>query len=152
MMNKLRWISLPIACILVWYTTLVLGMLIINFSIYFCPKDQMISGMCTASWWDSVEASIFCFSTGLSAALIVTTAFFIAPWARFLLLGLHWVLAVWLRSIWLSSYLPGICLPQQSALVYWLHFYSHDLALHNRDYKAEGDIFVIPFKGVGNIK
>lgn len=114
-MNKLRWISLPIACILVWYTTLILGMLIINFSIYFCPKDKMISGMCTASWWDSAEAIIFCFSTGLSAALIVTTAFFIAPVGRVLVawltLGIGSMVALYLAfqlSAW-DMFASAVC-------------------------------------------
>ena len=33
-------------------------------------------------WWRFVETGIFCFSTGLSAVLVVTAGFFIAPVAR----------------------------------------------------------------------
>lgn len=84
MMNKLRWVSLPVACILVWYMALVVGIFTLEFAGSFCPQDQMVSGMCMAPWWSSIEASIFCFSTGLSAALIIISAFFIAPFARVL--------------------------------------------------------------------
>ncbi len=54
----------------------------------FCPQDQMISDLCVAAWFEWVEATIFTFSAGLAAILIVISAAMVAPAYR-----------VWVASI-----------------------------------------------------
>lgn len=81
-MKLARWILLPVASIASWYVALFIGLFVLGIAESFCPEDQVVSGTCSAPWWKTLEASIFCFSTGLSAFLVVLTAFFVAPSAR----------------------------------------------------------------------
>jgi hypothetical protein len=88
MFKTLRWLLIPVACIAAWYVALVVGIVLLGVAESFCPSDQTVSGSCIAPWFPAVETGIFCFSTALSAVLVVTAAFFVAPAAR--------VLVVWL--------------------------------------------------------
>jgi hypothetical protein len=81
-MRITRWLLLPFASIGAWYVAIIIGIVILSIAESFCPEDQQVSGMCVAAWWKPVETCIFCFSTGLSAFLVVATAFFVAPAAR----------------------------------------------------------------------
>jgi hypothetical protein len=99
-MNKtLRWVLLPVACIAAWYVAFFVGLVLLSVAESFCPSDQMVSGLCTAPWFRTVQAGIVCFSTALSAALVVTAAFVTAPAARVLVawlaLGLGSIVALY---------------------------------------------------------
>lgn len=93
---------MPVACIAAWYVAFFLGLFILSYAESFCPRDQMVSGMCTAPWWRPVEKSIFCFSTGLSAILVVTAGFFVAPAARTVVAWLIFaggsIVALWMAA------------------------------------------------------
>jgi hypothetical protein len=78
-MSVLRWILLPVACAASWAAALLLGALAHSFATSLCPPDQMVSGMCVAPWFRSVETGLTCFFSAFAAALIVASAFFIAP-------------------------------------------------------------------------
>ena len=101
-MKALRWILMPVACVAAWYVAFFIGLFILSAAESFCPKGQMVSGMCTAPWWRPVEKSIFCFSTGLSTILVVTTGFFVAPAARafvaWLVFGIGSIVAFWMAA------------------------------------------------------
>ena len=81
-MELARWILLPFVSIAAWCVALIIGLVILSIAESFCPEDQQVSGMCVAPWWEPVETCILCFSAGLSAFLVVTTAFVVAPAAR----------------------------------------------------------------------
>lgn len=80
--DLMRWFVLPFACIAAWYVAFFIGLVILSIAESFCPEDQQVSGMCVAPWWKPVETCIFCFSTGLSAFLVIVTAYLVAPTAR----------------------------------------------------------------------
>jgi hypothetical protein len=82
MIKWLRWMFLPVACIANWYVALLTGIVLLRVAESFCPAEKMVSGMCTADWYPPVETGIFYFCAALSAVLVVTTAFLIAPDAR----------------------------------------------------------------------
>jgi hypothetical protein len=82
MIQSVRWLLTPVACVAAWYVALIVGGILLEVATAFCPKDQMISGSCMAPWYPAVVAAIFCFSAALSAVLVVTTAVFAAPNAR----------------------------------------------------------------------
>lgn len=112
-MKILRWILIPVACITAWYAAFVIGLLILNMAEAFCPKDQMVSGICTAPWWRVVEKSIFCFSAALSAIFVLLSGFFVAPTARngvaWLVFVLGSMLALWLAVDIGSMWLECVC-------------------------------------------
>src|SRR5712691_9696202 len=101
-MKVLRWILVPVVCVAVWFVAFFLGLFILRYAASFCPKDQMVSGICTAPWWRPVEKIIFYFSIGLSAILVVTAGFFVAPAARavvaWLVFGIGSIVAFWLSA------------------------------------------------------
>jgi len=80
--NWMRLVLMPVACIAAWFAAVIIGLILQDVAEMFCPADQMVSGCCVAPWWRPTEKIIFCFSVGLSAVLVVMTAFFVTPIAR----------------------------------------------------------------------
>jgi hypothetical protein len=68
-----RRILLPLVSVAAWYVAIVVGLAIMAVADQFCPDDQRLSDCSVAPWWKGVEAAILCFSTGLSALLVVAT-------------------------------------------------------------------------------
>jgi hypothetical protein len=77
-----RWLLTPVACIAAWIAALIVGVILYLFAQSFCPANQMVSGRCVASWWETVKFFIGCFTAGLSAICVVAAGFFAAPAAR----------------------------------------------------------------------
>ena len=78
-MNIIRWILVIPIGILGWGTALILGMALYELAIYACPKEQLISGMCVAEWFESVITIIMLFSFSIAAVLVVILPTIIAP-------------------------------------------------------------------------
>ena len=49
-MCVVRWILLPIVCIAAWIAALFTGIVAHSIAEFFCPADQIVSGMCVAPW------------------------------------------------------------------------------------------------------
>ena len=81
-MRALRWILLPIVCIAAWLAALFAGILAHSIAESFCPADQMVSGMCVAPWFETLDAWLIRFLSAFAAALIISSAYFVAPAAR----------------------------------------------------------------------
>ena len=106
-MKVLRWILMPLACIAAWFVALYVGFYIYSYAMSVCPKagdfgvgfDPEVP---RPRWWPLVEYSIFCFGAGLSAILVVTAGFFVAPAARAVVAWLVFVggsvVAIWMAS------------------------------------------------------
>ncbi len=90
---------MPVACLVAWSVAFLAGLLILSAAESLCPADQMDSGMCMAPWWPPIEKTIFCFSTGLSAVLVVAAGVFVASAARasvaWLVFGIGSIFALW---------------------------------------------------------
>ena len=102
-MHVLRWILLPIVCIAAWIAALFAGIVAHSVAEYFCPADQMISGMCVAPWFETLHAWLVRFFSAFAAALIVASSYFTAPSSRALVawvvFGLGAVYALWIAVV-----------------------------------------------------
>jgi hypothetical protein len=83
MVTILRWLTVPLAGVAVWYTTLLLGFGAVSVLDSFCPPELVVSGMCTAPWHEpAVEALVLVF-TALVAAGVVLVPAVMAPAHRY---------------------------------------------------------------------
>jgi hypothetical protein len=90
MMKFLRWAMVAPASVLAWYVALVVGFMAASTLDYFCPADQMESGLCMA-WWHvyAMDTLVVAFAA-IAAFLVVLCATLVAPshklqvaWAAF---------------------------------------------------------------------
>ena len=78
-MNGLRWLSVAPAAILGWHTALILGLAAHSSAQRLCPPEAIVSGLCVAWWYPSVERTIMLLAVALSAVLVVVCASLAAP-------------------------------------------------------------------------
>lgn len=74
-----RWLAIVPAAALSWLAGLAAGLGLLTIAERLCPREAMVSGMCTAPWYAGAEAAILCVSTALAAALMVGAAAWLAP-------------------------------------------------------------------------
>ena len=102
-MRALRWILLPIVCIAAWLAALFAGILAHSIAESFCPAEQMISGMCVAPWFETLHTWLIRFFSAFAAALVISSAYFIAPAARplvaWIAFGAGAAYALWLAVV-----------------------------------------------------
>src|SRR4249920_3848879 len=77
-----RWILVPFAAWLAWGVAVFVGFELEALASYLCPKDQMVSDMCTAPWYGVALTSIFCIGAAMAAGLVVLLCTLIAPGSR----------------------------------------------------------------------
>ena len=78
-MRWVRWLLLVPSAWLAWSVALVSGVAVHSALESLCPPEQVISGMCTATWFRYAERITICAGAGLAAALILLTSTFVAP-------------------------------------------------------------------------
>jgi hypothetical protein len=102
-MRIVRWILLPIVCIAAWVAALFAGIVAHSVAELVCPADQMVSGMCVAPWFETLDAWLVRFFSTFAAALIIVSCYFTAPAARVLVawvvFGLGAVYALWIAVV-----------------------------------------------------
>ena len=102
-MHVVRWILLPIVCIAAWIAALFTGIVAHSVAEFFCPADQMVSGMCAAPWFETLDAWLVRFFSAFAAALIIVSCYFTAPAARtfiaWIVFGLGAVYALWIAVV-----------------------------------------------------
>ena len=102
-MRVARWILLPLVCFAAWIATLFTGMIAHSVAEFFCPADQMVSGMCVAPWFETLDAWLVRFFCAFAAALIVVSCYFTAPAARivvaWIVLAAGGVYALWIAVV-----------------------------------------------------
>ena len=81
-MPVLRWILLPVVCVAAWIVALFTGILAHSVGESFCPADQMVFGMGAAPWFETLDAWLVRFFSAFAAALIIASAYFVAPASR----------------------------------------------------------------------
>jgi len=81
-MSVVRWMPLPLVCIAAWIAALFAGIVAHSVAELFCPADQIVSGMCVAPWFETLEAWLVRFFSAFAAALISVSCYFTAPAAR----------------------------------------------------------------------
>lgn len=102
-MRIVRWILLPIAGIAAWVAALFTGIVAHSVAEFFCPADQMVSGMCVAPWFETLDTWLVRFFSAFAAALIIVSCYFTAPTARtvvaWVVLAAGGVYALWIAVI-----------------------------------------------------
>ena len=103
-MRVVRWILLPVGCVAAWIVALFLGIIAHSVAESFCPADQMVSGMCVAPWFETIDAWLIRFFSAFAAALIIVSCYFTAPVARaavaWVVFGAGAVYALWIALAW----------------------------------------------------
>ena len=123
-MNLLRWLlTVPLAYV-GYVVTLLAVVLLTSLLRLLCPPELLVSGLCTASWYSSVEVGAFALSTALGAALFVALPTFVAPSHRPRVAGVAFVagaaFAVWfLTQVGLGFIVPVCSAIATGALVAW---------------------------------
>lgn len=78
-MRLVRWILVAPAAIAGWVFALFVGLLVLGFVDSLCPPEEVVSGLCGASWYPFASRAVVCFGAGLSALLVVGLAAWVAP-------------------------------------------------------------------------
>jgi uncharacterized protein involved in cysteine biosynthesis len=81
-MRVVRWILLPIVCIAAWIAALFAGIVADSVAKFLCPAEQIVSGMCVAPWFETLDAWLGRFFSAFAAALIIISCYYTAPAAR----------------------------------------------------------------------
>ncbi|MGB4117590.1 MAG: hypothetical protein WBK51_13705 [Polaromonas sp.] len=79
MTTMLRWLAIPPAIVAAWVLAILLGFGLRDVAVRFCPAEDMVSGMCIASWYQYVERSIIVGCAAIAAALILAVSVVLAP-------------------------------------------------------------------------
>ena len=74
-----RWLAIVPAAALSWLAAFAAGVGLLALADRLCPREAMVSGMCTAPWYAAAESAILCASTALAALLMVGSATWLAP-------------------------------------------------------------------------
>src|SRR5262245_52219805 len=102
-MRIVRWILLPIVCIAAWIVALFTGIVAHAVAEFFCPADQMISRMCVAPWFETLDDGPMRLFSAFAAALIIMSCYFTAPAARvyvtWIVFGAGAVYALWIAIV-----------------------------------------------------
>ncbi|MDR3414568.1 MAG: hypothetical protein P4L83_00145 [Nevskia sp.] len=78
--KALRWLLVPLACYsIAAFTVTVGGFLFDRAPYWFCPRDQLVSGMCMADSFEGVLSAIQCVTAGLTAFVVVLAGSWTAP-------------------------------------------------------------------------
>jgi hypothetical protein len=99
----LRWILLPIVFIAAWIAALFTGIVAHAVAEFFCPSDRMVSGMCVAPWFETLNVWLIRFFSAMAAALVIVSCYFTAPAARTLVawvvLAVGGIYALWIATV-----------------------------------------------------
>lgn len=77
--HVIRWALVPVAAVVAWAVSLVVGLLLHDWATRLCPESQMVSGACVAPWWPYADAAVLCVSAAFAAASIVIACSLTAP-------------------------------------------------------------------------
>ncbi len=79
MPTMLRWLVIPPAIAAAWLLAILLALGLREVVIRFCPAEDMVSGLCMASWYRYVDGGIILGGAGIAAALILAVSVLLAP-------------------------------------------------------------------------
>ena len=82
LVNFCRWVLVPLSGVAVWYVVLLLGIASITLLDSLCPPDLVVSGSCTAGWYEPVfQSLLFVCSVGVAIGIVLVPAL-VAPTFR----------------------------------------------------------------------
>jgi hypothetical protein len=121
-MRALRWALVPVAAVVAWAGSLVLGLLLHDVATRLCPESQMVSGLCVAPWWPYADAAVLAVSATFAAASIVIACALTAPSHRGrVVVAVYVIGAIWavLLAIAGAAYLALPCAAAGGAWGMW---------------------------------
>jgi hypothetical protein len=123
--NLVRWLATAPLAFLGYVVALLAVVLLTSLLSRLCPPDLLVSGLCTASWYSSVEVGAFALSTALGAALFVALPVLVAPSHRSRVAAVAFIAgaayALWfLTQVGLGFLVPFCSAVASGALVAWL--------------------------------
>jgi len=80
--HALRWVLVPLLAPIGYVAAVLTVVLLTQLLRRMCPPEQLVSGMCTATWYTGAELAVFAFATALGAALWVVLPALAAPARR----------------------------------------------------------------------
>ena len=104
----LRWLLLLPALCACWFAALLFGLWLFDVAGSFCPPDQIVSGICTASWYPTAESVCECIGAATAAALMVVVAAVVAPkgkWITTLVVLVCGTVVAYLMAVETKEYL-----------------------------------------------
>jgi hypothetical protein len=78
----LRWFMVIPAAIIGWWLAIVTGIVLVSIPDNFCPPEDVMSGFCTAPWYEPVVSGIMIYTASLSAVLALVFSVLTAPGKR----------------------------------------------------------------------
>ncbi len=75
----IRWLLIIPVCILCWYLVFTLGFGLLGVLLKMCPEEHITSGTCGAPWYANAKDALIIALAGLSAFVVVFTAYMLAP-------------------------------------------------------------------------
>ena len=78
-MPVIRWLLVPVSAFAVWIAALLLGVGGINALDSLCPPDLLVSGLCTAWWYQPATTGLEMMCAGMAAAGVVSVPAQVAP-------------------------------------------------------------------------
>ena len=78
-MTLVRWLLVPVTAFAVWAGTLLLGIAGSSLLDSLCPPDQMVSGVCTASWHRPAMAALEMLCAAIAAGGFIALPAAVAP-------------------------------------------------------------------------
>lgn len=90
-MLLLRWLLVVPAMLAGWYLALITGLLLHALAESFCPPMKVVSGVCTAAWFRSVEEILILLTAALAATLVVLLPTLACPGRKRAVAGITFV-------------------------------------------------------------
>jgi hypothetical protein len=81
-MTEFRWLMTVPAGVAVWFLVLFTGIFATAILDVFCPPELIVSGSCTASWYQPALEAVVAIFTGISALGVVLAPALVAPSKR----------------------------------------------------------------------
>lgn len=78
-MNPIRWLAVFVSPVGGYLISIAVALVLISGLKRLCPEDQMVSGMCTASWYAFSELAALSVAASAGAAFFVLLPSLLAP-------------------------------------------------------------------------
>lgn len=78
-MKAMRWLLILPCVYAAWWVALVIGFAYVGILDWLCPPEAMVSGLCTAPWYESAFDAGVVTGAGLAGGLVMLAAIVTAP-------------------------------------------------------------------------
>ena len=90
-MRVVQWILVPVVGFAAWWAAFLLGLGAFWVVDSLCPPEKVVSGVCTASWYDPAIDGLFTIFSAVAASFVVLGPVLVAPSHRRWVAGIAFV-------------------------------------------------------------